>query len=281
MATQHLEPTTVMSTGTNFKGNMLGNAGANMQATVNGAINTQTAFDNFESASGVVNGIQRENYEHKQKGCGGCGNSPCNCASGNNGYGQQNTPPADYTPFEMTTPELPTTGMTAYELPAGNGEVMDAQGEIMSVICRSRMMYSTQKRFGYGQSDMIRGDIPVFGCQPVSKTAARAADTLNAGAFGAMFGLNNETAQSTAAIITQDSGGSRATLGGIDLAEAVATSDYGGPILTNKSFLSSSAQLYLDETNGTQTRSAGVNAAWGEVGVETSNPILVTGVTGF
>jgi hypothetical protein len=170
--------------------------------------------------------------------------------------------------------------MTAYELPAGEAEVMDAQGEIQSVICRSRLMYSTQRRYGSGVGDPIRGDIaPSSGCQTVSKTAARAADTLNAGAFAVMMGINNDTAQLTAAAISADTGAAVSTLGGMDLSEAVATDDY-SPVLTNATFLRNSAQLYLDETTGTPSRTAAINTAFGEVGVETG-PFVVTGYTGF
>jgi len=282
VSTRNLEPTSVMSTGTNIQGNTIGMGGLGLQAAINGhsVANTEAAFANFETASGVVDGVHHENYKHKQKSCG-CVDAPCKCGS-NNGYGQQNTLPSDYSPFDMTTTDLPTTGMIAYELPMGEHEEMNAQGEIMPVICRSRLMYSTMKRFGYAQSDFIRGDLPIpSGCQTVSKTAARAGDSLNAGAFQAMFGLNNESAQSTAALIAYDTGGAVSTLGGTDLSEAVATSDYIGPVLTDATFLSNSAQLYLDQTSGTQERSVATNTAWGEVAVDSNRAHVVTGYTGF
>jgi len=108
VSSKNLHPTTVMGTGTNFAANTM--AGLNMQASINGQNigNTDAAFSNFEAASGVVNGV-RENYDHKSKGCG-CTSSPCGCASGDNGYGQQNTLPSDYTPFDTTAPSLQYLG---------------------------------------------------------------------------------------------------------------------------------------------------------------------------
>lgn len=279
VSSKQLDPITVMGMGTKFSANAL--AGLNMQASINkqSIVNTDTAFANFEAASGVVDAL--ENYEHKsKKGCG-CGASPCGCASGNNGYGQQDTLPADYSPFDATGMTLPISGMTAYEVPAAPEDRMDAQGEIQSVICRSRLMYSTQQRYGSHVGDRIRGDIAVSGCQTVSKTAARAADSLHAGAFAVMNGINAKTPQHTAAAIAADTGAAISTLGGVDLSEAVATSAI-APVLTNATFLSNSAKLYLDQTNGTPDISTGVSTAFGEVVAQSGRtPIVITGYTGF
>jgi hypothetical protein len=170
--------------------------------------------------------------------------------------------------------------MSAYELPDGSDNIMDAQGEIQSVICRSRLMYSTMRRYGSGVGDPIRGDIAPMGCQTTSKTAARAADTLNSGAFAVMNGINSMSAQLTSAAITADTGAAVSALGGMDLSEAVSQG-LEAPVLTNATFLSNSAQLYLDETTGTQSRMTATNTALGEVGVETTGKAVVVGYTGF
>ena len=281
VANNNLQPSTVMSTGTNFQGNMVGMAGLGVQASVNSQSvgSAETAFANFETASGVVNESYRENYDNKNNSCG-CGATPCGCDSGNNGYGMQNMPMQDYSPFEATAPALPVAGMSAYELPVGEKELMDAQGEIQSVICRSRLMYSTMRRYGSGVGDPIRGDIAPMGCQTTSKTAARAADTLNSGAFAVMNGISSMSAQLTSAAITADTGAAVSALGGMDLSEAVASGP-DAPVLTNATFLSNSAQLYLDETTGTPSRTTATNAALGEVAVGTSGQVVVTGYTGF
>ena len=143
---------------------------------------------------------------------------------------------------------------------------MNAQGEIQSVICRSRLMYSTLRRYGSHVGDMIRGDIPVTGCQTQSRTAATASDSLNAGAFAVMNGVDAETPQIVAAQISASTGGTISTLGGMDLSEAVSQGRE-APVLSESTFLNTSAQLYLEANNGTQPRAAGTNTARGEVAV--------------
>jgi len=125
---------------------------------------------------------------------------------------------------------------------------------------------------------MIRGDIAPMGCQVVSKTAARAGDTLRSGAFAALAGVYGMTPQLTAAAISADSGGAIATLGGANLSEEVANNS-ASPVLTNATFLRNSAQIAASQFNGTQERRAATNTAYGELGINTGS--VVTGYTSY
>ena len=295
VSSYQLEPATVMGTGTVFQGNT--ESALSIQAMVNGQnpSSVSTAFANFETASGVVDEGYRENFDLTSSGSGcanGCTASPCGCDSGNNGYGQQNLMKPDYNALGTSDIALPMAGMTAYDLPAEDGDIMNAQGEIESVHCTSRLMYSTQTRYGSGSAvtDMIRGDIPICGSQPQSQTAASASDSLSTGAMFVLGGMDNNTSQLAAAQITASSGGSRTALGGVDAAYHVATDDrspgcQSGQFcgLTGKDFLSTSANLYLDleENNGTPSRTVRSSTALGEVSVDTGRPNVVTGYTNF
>lgn len=95
-----------------------------------------------------------------------------------------------------------------------------------------------------------------------------------------MNGISSMSAQLTSAAITADTGAAISALGGMDLSEAVSQGR-DPPVLTNATFLSNSAQLYLDETTGTPSRTTATNAALGEVAVGTGGQVVVTGYTGF
>ena len=91
----------------------------------------------------------------------------------------------------------------------------------MNVQIADRLVYSTltaRSLPGY-DVDMIRGDLPIPKGGQYSAPAGTAADTLEAGAFAAMFGLEARTAQQTTALILADQAGTRPTLGGADISE--------------------------------------------------------------
>jgi len=267
VSSNQFEPTSVMGTGTSMYGNAVGMSGLGMQALANSTSpeNTEAAFANYETAAGVVREDYREDYGNNDT-CTSCRSSPCNCGSGSNGYGQQTMPANDYSAFDDISSTLPIAGLNSYSLPAGEKDEMNAQGEIQSVICRSRLMYSTLRRYGSHVGDPIRGDIPVMGCQTQSRTAATASDSLNAGAFGVMNGIDAETPQLVALQITEGTGGAVTTLGGMDLSEAVSQGP-SAPALTESTFLNTSAKLFLEATNGAQPRVLGTSGGGAEVAV--------------
>ena len=274
VSSKQLDPTSVM--GGAFQANSMGGqTGLSVNALANPS-DPRATFASYAAASGVLDADVRENYSGPTYAAK-CTKDSCkagSCDCGTDGYGQQNAPKSDYNAFDTDANELPIDGMLAYSLPAGSSTEMNAQGEMMPVICRSQMMYSTSKRYGASNGCMLRGDIPITGCQTRSATAATAADTLSSGAFLAMGGLGSETAQATAALIAAGSGGALTVGGGGNLAEAVMQ-EKAAPALTSATFLSSTVQTMLEGASGTASRAVNTNIGSGEVGV------LVDGWSGF
>ena len=275
VASKHLQTPSVM--GGAFQANSIsGQTGLMVNALANGG-DAKATFASYAAASGVLDADVRENYSGPTYDAK-CAKTSCkaagNCSCGTDGYGQQNVPKSDYNAFDTDANDLPIDGMLAYSLPAGSSTEMNAQGEMMPVICRSQMMYSTSKRYGSNNGCMLRGDIPIMGCQPRSATAATAADTLSSGAFLAMGGLNNDTAKLVATQIAEGTGGAITSGGGGNLAEAVMQ-EQPAPSLTSATYLSSTVQTMLEGASGTPSRAVNTSTGNGEVGV------YVDGWSGF
>jgi len=273
VASKQLQPYSVM--GGAFQANSIGGqTGLSVNALANPS-DPGATFASYAAASGVLDADIRENYSGPTYDAK-CPKSTCknngSCDCGTDGYGQQTAPKSDYNAFDTDANELPIDGMLAYSLPAGSSTEMNAQGEIMPIICRSQMMYSTTKRYGASQGCFLRGDIPIMGCQPISATAATAADTLSSGAFLAMGGLNSDTAKAVATQIAAGSGGALTSGGGGNLAEAVMQ-EQPAPTLTSATYLSSAVQTMLEGASGTASRAVNTDTGNGEV--------LVSGWSGF
>ena len=119
----------------------------------------------------------------------------------------------------LETLPLPITGFESTEIGSNDDN---------SVIIPSRLYYTTLKRKTCGQGDKIRGDLNIKPCPQISVMAAKPCDSLEAGAFAAMFGTHADTAQSTAKLISNDTGGAYTTIGGGNLDQALQT-NFGSP----------------------------------------------------
>ena len=133
-------------------------------------------------------------------------------------------------------------------------------------------MYSTAKRARCaGTVDFIRGDLAIAPCPIASMPAARPYDTLEAGAFGALFGLDGSSAKSTIALISDSKAkGGFSALAGADMADLVQQAadegSLGQQVLTQGTFASTSAQALLD-TESTTSNAVGTNSASGDLTV--------------
>lgn len=131
--------------------------------------------------------------------------------------------------------ELPVSGFTASEVPTGMSQELGADGNIQAAFNTTRLMYTTLKRPQCGV-DRIRGDLAIAPCPIVSRMAAKPADTLESGAFAALFGSYAEEPQKTAALISADTMGMRTALGGANQVHEVQNAG-NGPILTSNTFI--------------------------------------------
>ena len=174
------------------------------------------------------------------------------------------------TPGRNVTSSLPLGNMN---LAAGEG------GAPMNVAMADRLVYSTLKRARCaGTVDMIRGDLPIPVGGITSTPPGRPADTLEAGAFATMFGLNAAQAQQTTALIAQDQGSGysaiNAPLGSLvsELAEqkrngtaprGLSTSTFGSTAAA-EDIIRSNEMLNGQTRAGTNHATMGVNSARGE-----------------
>ena len=262
------------------------NYGAQTQALLNPGSTPQATFRNFEAAAGVIEGYHDDggkrhgqHGQHKSKklqliptsspfGCGpdGTVNGP---------YGAANSLGSDF--HALNTVDLPTDGFTGSELPAPTFSVTNADGTMNSHYSVDRMMYSTARRSRCaGQVDFIRGDLAIAPCPIASMPAARAYDTLEAGAFGCLFGLDGSSAKSTIALIADSKAGSGFTaLAGADMADLVQQAadegTLGQQVLTQGTFAPTSAKSMVDllDTESTTPNAVGTNTASGDLVVYT------------
>ena len=285
----HLQPSTVMGA-TNFQANSIPSQGMNVQYLANNPqsqASSAQVFNNFAQAASVVEGYSdvvedynsrsgsappvrscASKHDHQLSSSAGCG--PAGTVA--NGYGQQqaNALGVDFTPYDGGS--LPASHADAYELSGGTLNTMDSAGNPQSFYMTERLMYSTLKRARCpGVADMIRGDLAIVPQGQVMQSAARPADTLETGAFGALFGAFGTGAQATSALVSADAGAVRTALGGANLSEAVLTEDP-EPVLTANTFVPSAAKL-LATNMATQKGMLG-NTPAGDV-------TLVTGYTSY
>jgi hypothetical protein len=161
----------------------------------------------------------------------------------------------------------PAEGLTD-TLPVGNMSVPGPDGGPQDVQIADRLIYSTlsRKRCA-GTVDMIRGDLPIPKGGQYSAPAGNPADTLESGAFAAMFGLDARSAQQTTALILESQAGTRPTLAGADIAELTEEAARLGQtptVLNIGSTATGAAQEILNnEGAGVNSRRIGVNAASG------------------
>lgn len=171
----------------------------------------------------------------------------------------------------------PATSLTE-TLPVGNMSIPGPDGAPMNVQIADRLVYSTLTRARCpGTVDMIRGDLPIPKGGQYSAPAGSPADTLEAGAFAAMFGLEARTAQQTTALILANQAGTRPTLGGADITELTleaARTGSQGPVLTAGSTAAGAAKTIL------ANEGAGINS--NRTGVDTKNggTTVFTGLAG-
>ena len=267
------------------------NYGATVQALMNQSSSPQQTFRNFEAAAGVIEGYHDSGKHHKQRkqrkhpghhksqkmhlipqsspfGCGpeGTVNGP---------YGAANSLGSDF--HALNKVDLPTDGFTGSELPAPNFSVTNADGTMSSHYSVDRLMYSTAKRARCaGTVDFIRGDLAIAPCPIASMPAARAYDTLEAGAFGALFGLDGSSAKSTIALISDSKAkGGFTALAGADMADLVQQAadegTLGQQVLTQGTFANTSAlsMVNLLDTESTTSNAVGTNTASGDLTVYT------------
>ena len=280
----HLQPSTVIGA-TNFQANSIPNSGMNVQYLANNPQNNASSaqvFNNFSQAASVVEGYHEDysnrsgsappvescKLDHQLSSSAGCG--PQGTIA--NGYGgqQANALGPDFSPYEGSS--LPSTHMDAYEMPGGTLNTMDSAGNPQSFYMTERLMYSTLNRARCsGTTDMIRGDLAIVPQGQYMQCAGTPADTLQTGAFNAMFGAFASTPQATAALVSADSGSVRTALGGGNLSDAVLY-DSPEPILTSSTFVPSAA-AQLSTNMATQKGMLG-NVSSGDV-------TLVTGYTSY
>ena len=249
------------------------NYGATVQALMNQSSSPHQTFRNFEAAAGVIEGYHDGGKHHKhhklhmipQSSPFGCGPE----GTVNGPYGA-NSLGSDF--HALNKVDLPTDGFTSSDLPAPNFSVTNADGTMSSHYSVDRLMYSTAKRARCaGTVDFIRGDLAIAPCPIASMPAARPYDTLEAGAFGALFGLDGSSAKSTIALISDSKAkGGFSALAGADMADLVQQAadegSLGQQVLTQGTFASTSAQALLN-TESTTSNAVGTNSASGDLTV--------------
>jgi len=271
--------------------------GAQVQALMNPGNSAQATFRNFEAAAGVIEGYndgaskhshghKKPHHNHKKHSHGhkkhghsvkthliptsssfGCGpEGTIQDAYGANVLG------SDF--HALNRVELPTDGFTGSELPAAGFSVTNADGTMSSHYSVDRLMYSTSKRARCnGAVDYIRGDLAIAPCPIAMMPAAKPYDTLEAGAFGALFGTSGQSVQDTIALISDSKArGGFSTLAGAVMAELVEQDAMNGtlgqPVLTQATFASTSANALLD-TMATTDNAVGSSTQSGDVTVYT------------
>lgn len=219
-----------------------------------GAYDKNVAYDNSGRA------IQGETWTTSPAGCGPQGTIL--------EYGGQRLMGGNFQyPPGKSALLQPAIGLTD-TLPVGNMAVPGPDGAPMDVQIADRLIYSTlsRKRCA-GTVDMIRGDLPIPKGGQYSAPAGNPADTLESGAFAAMFGLDARSAQQTTALILQSQAGTRATLAGADiteLTEQAAAMGQTPTILNVGSTAAGAAQTILDsEGAGVHGARIGSNPATG------------------
>lgn len=111
-------------------------------------------------------------------------------------------------------------------MPIGTMAMGDSDGNMEKPVIYDRYMFALSRTRTRGLGDYIRGDLPIAldGVQSggahfsVHPNPSR---DLNTGAMGVLGGADNETFKAMATLVNRDSGGSRTTIGGMDL-----SSDY-------------------------------------------------------
>lgn len=102
---------------------------------------------------------------------------------------------------------------------------VDVQGNAQQVHVFDQYMYANAKSRLRGQSDHIRGDLPIVPCKKGNFDISVNLNTdLNPGALAAMGGIDmNSTAAKTAQLIYAASGNTNTTLGGVNMAQTFAS----------------------------------------------------------
>ena len=267
--------------------------GAQVQALMNPGSSAQQTFRNFEAAAGVIEGYNdgaskpshshshshghkkhRHGHKHASKkvhltptsssfGCGPEGTIQ-------DAYGA-NVLGSDF--HALNRVELPTDGFTGSELPAAGFSVTNADGTMSSHYSVDRLMYSTSKRARCnGAVDYIRGDLAIAPCPIAMMPAAKPYDTLEAGAFGALFGTSGQSVQDTIALISDSKArGGFSTLAGADMAELVEQDAMNGtlgvPVLTQATFATTSANALMDAQRTSTDNAVGSSTQSGDVTV--------------
>lgn len=268
--------------------------GAQVQALMNPGNSAQATFRNFEAAAGVIEGYndgashghghKKPHHNHKKHSHGhkhghsvkthliptsssfGCGpEGTIQDAYGANVLG------SDF--HALNRVELPTDGFTGSELPAAGFSVTNADGTMSSHYSVDRLMYSTSKRARCnGAVDYIRGDLAIAPCPIAMMPAAKPYDTLEAGAFGALFGTSGQSVQDTIALISDSKArGGFSTLAGADMAELVEQDAMNGtlgvPVLTQATFATTSANALMDAQRTSTDNAVGSSTQSGDVTV--------------
>jgi hypothetical protein len=104
--------------------------------------------------------------------------------------------------------------------------------------------------------------------------AAKPYDTLEAGAFGALFGTSGQSVQDTIALISDSKArGGFSTLAGADMAELVEQDAMNGtlgvPVLTQATFATTSANALMDAQRTSTDNAVGSSTQSGDVTVYT------------
>ena len=266
--------------------------GAQVQALMNPGGSAKATFRNFEAAAGVIEGYKHGSHGHKKHGHkhghhGHHGHkkptkthliptsSPFGCGPEGtiqDAYGA-NVLGSDF--HALNRVELPTDGFTGSELPAAGFSVTNADGTMSSHYSVDRLMYSTAKRARCrGQVDFIRGDLAIAPCPIAMMPAAKPYDTLEAGAFGALFGTSGQSVQDTIALISDSKArGGFSTLAGADMAELVEQDAMNGtlgvPVLTQATFATTSANALMDAQRTSTDNAVGSSTQSGDVTVYT------------
>lgn len=101
---------------------------------------------------------------------------------------------------------------------------MTQDGEMKQPIVYDRYMYANRNSRLRGQGDPIRGDLPIVPISgnwfiPSAAAGNNVNQVLQQGAMNVMGGVNNETNNALANLIYNSSGGTDATIGGVDMAQ--------------------------------------------------------------
>jgi Family of unknown function (DUF5850) len=185
-----------------------------MPALANLAVpqNPMSYNNNGNMANMAKETYTRENY--------GCTTGNCGASSASSGSGSTQLKSISASKATETGNNLPTSMVAMQDM-----TTVDVQGNAQQVHVFDNYIYANAKSRLRGQSDQIRGDLPIVPCKKGNFDVSINLNTdLNAGALAAMGGVAPGTsAFDTAKLIYAASGNTNDTLSGVNMSNTFAT----------------------------------------------------------